>query len=481
MDKAGNHPFDRYAEFTDVEALKAISDRSLRKSVRVNTLKQSVEDFRSYASSKNWKLEQIPWCPEGFFIDREDRAEGIGKDLAHLLGRFYIQEAASMLPVALLDPKPGDKVLDMSAAPGSKTTQIGARTMGQGTIIANDMQEKRLWTLKNGLHRSGVANILIIKKVGQWYARHMTERFDKVLCDAPCTAQGTARKDSDALKYCSLENIEKMSRLQFALLESAIHSAKTGGTIVYSTCTLAPEENELLVNAVVERFAGQVEVVDPRTLSIAPEGYFEPAINDALRVQQKEPKQNPYIRLWPQTYDTEGFFCAVLKKVAPTRAIDHMDRIRFIEDEMPRSRRREIEAYLQDCFGTSFLRPDDQLYSRGEMLLVTNDATAHFMLPVADYSLGLPFGKALSNGRVLPSHEILTLRGEEATKQTTDLSEDDFAAIFDGRDATCDPALNSHVLMRYKGVTIGLGLAKEGRLKNNIPRWMIDSGERSHA
>lgn len=481
MSIRGLNAFDRYAPLTDLEALKAISALPLRKSIRVNTLKRSVEDFRGYASSRKWNLTPIPWCPEGFFLDRaeEDRDEAVGKDIAHLIGEFYIQEAASMLPVSLLDPQPGETILDMSAAPGSKTTQIAARMAGQGVILANDVQEKRLWTLKGALNRSGVTNAIVVKKVGQWYAKHMTERFDRVLCDAPCSAQGTVRKDSDALQYASLDNIGKMAHLQFSLLEAAVHATKVGGRIVYSTCTLAPEENETLVNDILRRYPSQLEVVDPRTLAIAPDGFWDPAVDDALRAQGDEGR-NPYLRLWPQTFDTEGFFCAVLRKTAPTKDPQTMDRVPFVEEEMSKRQRGEVEQFLTKYYGTSFLREGERIYVRGEHYVITNKDCAHANLPVADYALGLPFGKTLPEGRVMPAHEIVTLRGNEAALRLWDITEEDRKVLFEGRDIACDPALKGHIVLRLGDRCLGLGLAKEGRLKNNLPRWMIGAGERAH-
>lgn len=167
--------FDRYGGFTDLKALNEWSSKPLRKSVRVNTVKSSVEAFKTYAKQKKWSLTPVPWCPEAFYIERDNREDALGKDLLHLLGHIYMQEAASMLPPALLNAQPGDHILDMSSAPGSKTTQMGARMLGRGVIVANDVQEKRLWTLKSSLHRCGVYNNIVTKKVGQWFARHMTE------------------------------------------------------------------------------------------------------------------------------------------------------------------------------------------------------------------------------------------------------------------------------------------------------------------
>lgn len=469
--------FNRYGPFTDLQALNDFSARPLRKSVRVNTLKISVEEFLAYGKKKGWQLTPVPWCNEAFFIDRENREEALGRDELHLLGGFYMQESASMLPAELLQAEPGESVLDMSAAPGSKTTEIGAKMQGRGVILANDIQEKRLWTLKNAIHRSGVINVIVTKKVGQWFAKHMTERFDRVLCDAPCTAQGTVRKDSDALRYCSIESIEKMSRLQYQLLESAIHATKVGGRIVYSTCTLTPEENEGVILQMLERFPDQLDVVDPRTLNIAPDGYWDQAINDSIVVQKTLIADDrlpvPLIRLWPHTYDTEGFFSAVLRKTAPTKNVEPMDRVKFQEVELPRSRKNEIINMMNEHYGTGFVGDNERIFERGEMLLLSNEDVAHFPLPLQDYSLGIPFGKRLKDGRVLLDHEVATLRGHLATKHVFDVTDDELEKLLEAQDISCPEELHGHVIIRHNGKAIGIGLAKEGHLKNNLPRAMV--------
>ena len=517
------HPFDRYAPFTDIVALKEWSAKPLRKSVRVNTLKCSVERFREWAKEKGWKLEQVPWCREGFFVERSaaphpgplpmgegdqphslsprervrvrgDEREALGKDLLHLIGGFYIQEAASMLPVGLLDPQPGEAILDMSAAPGSKATQIAARMIhplplegrgqgegcARGVILANDIQEHRLWTLKSSLHRSGVTNVIVTKKVGQWFGKHMTERFDRVLCDAPCTAQGTVRKDSDALNYCGQENSEKMARLQVQLLEAAIHAAKVGGRIVYSTCTLTPEENEGVVGTILGKCEGKVEAVDVREgrmknqeLGIS----LETAMEDSRCVQQfLHPAPYtllPTLRLWPQTYDTEGFFCAVFQKIAPTRPVEPMWTVPFQEERLSGSRQKEIAAKLEDCYGTDFLGGGDILFKSGEQLFLTNADVASHHLPIQDYSAGIPFAKILNDGRVRVSHEIATLRGTRATKGIAAIHDDRLTFFLKGKDAPCAQELRGDILLLYKDFCIGRALAKNGVLKNNLPRWML--------
>lgn len=468
--------FDRYAGFIDLAALNEYSAQPLRKSLRVNTLKSTIEAVTRWGTEKGWKMAPVPWCPEAFFVDREDRTEALGRDLLHLVGHVYMQEAASMLPVALLQPEPGDAVLDMSAAPGSKTTQIAAELRGRGVVVANDVQEKRLWTLKSSLHRCGVPNVIVTKKVGQWFARHMTERFDRVLCDAPCTAQGTVRKDPDALSYCSMDNIVKMSRLQYQLLESAIHAATIGGRIVYSTCTLTPEENERVVRAMLDRFPGTVEIVDPRTLGIAPDGTWDRAIEDSLRVQHASGIAGdlPLLRLWPQTYDTEGFFCAVFRKTGPTRDVEKMEWRPFQERELRRKAVQQIAAQLESRYGAPFLDEHDRLFERGgDTLVLANDDVARFGLAVEDYALGMPFGKRLKDERILLDHEFATLRGHRAATNVLDTDDEQLALLLDAKDCDCPADLQGHVLLRYRGFCIGQGLARDGHLKNNLPRWMV--------
>ena len=470
------HPFDRYAGLTDVDALKAISDKPLRKSVRVNTLKMDVEEFVKRAKAKDWQLTPVPWCNDAFFLDRENREKAIGRDTLHLLGHFYMQEAASMLPVALLDPQPGETILDMSAAPGSKTTQVAARMKGSGVIVANDVQENRLWTLKSAMYRLGVTNAIVTKKVGQWFGKHMTERFDRVLCDAPCTAEGTSRKDSDALRYCSPENVRKMSTLQLQLLEAAVHACKVGGRIVYSTCTLTPEENEGTILGILQRFPDQLRVVDPRSLNITPEGFWDPAINDSLTVQKHlgADAQLPLIRLWPQTYDTEGFFSVVLEKVAPTRDVLPMDSVRFQEEELPKARQKDIGQTVASDYGVPlFDEEQERIFLRADQLMLSTLDVAKFRLPVQDYSLGLPFGKKLSDGRILLSHEMVTLRGNRATEQVLDIRDEDMEKLLGGQDVSCPPDVRGHMILRHDGIAVGHGLAKDGRLKNNLPRWIV--------
>lgn len=509
--------FSRYAPFTDLSALNASSAKPLRKSIRVNTLKCTVEEIKAWGKSKNWTLEPVPWCSEGFYIDRpspaaaglwpasrvdEPKREALGKDLLHLFGGFYMQEAASMLPVALLDPKPGDVILDMSAAPGSKTTQIADRMEGRGVLIANDVQEKRIWSLITNLQRSGVMNEVVTRKVGQWFAGNMTERFDRVLCDAPCTAQGTVRKDTDSLDYCSMDNIGKMAKLQRELLESAVHACKVGGRIVYSTCTLTPEENEEVVLSILNKFSTQLVVIDPREIQSgklkvqSDEGVkagFDRAIEDSIVVQKSLEKSGnfplssfnfPLLRLWPQTYDTEGFFCAVFEKRAPTRDRGNA-RTQNQPHQwsvLPKARVKEIAENLIDWYGMSFIREDEVLTEYKEQLSIMPRELLDFPLSVQPILGGLPFGKSTNHGLVRLSHEIATLRGLDAPKQVLVITESQMHEMMKGMNLSVtkpegmddgDVLLAVDFPVLGRNMIVGRGVLKAGIVMNRLPRDMV--------
>jgi len=528
------HPFDRYAHFTDIKALKEVSALPLRKSFRVNTLKSSTEEFMKWAKEKGWKIEPVQWCSEGFFVNasstpvlsegtkrpsrraqHDTKNEALGKDLLHQLGHTYMQEAASMLPIELLDPQPGEAVLDMAAAPGSKTTQIAARMACprhaeepgtilrdepslhsgspqddmpgvskhmdtppqhdtvEGVIVANDVQEKRLWTLKQALNRCGVTNAIVTKKKGEWFGKHMTERFDRVLCDAPCSAQGVLRKDPNALKYGSEKRIQKLAKNQINLLEAAVHAAKVGGRIVYSTCTLTPEENEGVVMRVLEKFEGKVSSCK---LQVA--GNLERAIEDSQLVQKNLQlatcNLQPFIRLWPQTYNTEGFFCAVLEKTARTREPIEFEMIPRQEKPLTPRRYRDIIKILEEHFGTSFLQEGDVLLQKADQLLLTTEEAKQFPLPVQDFALGLPFVKGIrDSAHIRLTHDLVTLRGRFAQKNVYDLSDEEAAEILAGKDIPCPEELRGDIILRSQGICIGPAFAKEGNLKNRLSRQLI--------
>ena len=225
----------------------AACQRPLRRSIRVNTLKISIDDFLTLVSPYNWQLTPVPWCAEGFWIERDDEdAVPLGSTAEHLSGLFYIQEASSMLPVAALfaEGNTPERVMDVAAAPGSKTTQIAARMGNHGAILANEFSASRVKVLHANISRCGIQNVALTHFDGRVFGAALPEAFDAILLDAPCSGEGVVRKDPDALKNWSVESNLEIAATQRELIDSAFHALRPGGTLVYSTCTLNRDENE---------------------------------------------------------------------------------------------------------------------------------------------------------------------------------------------------------------------------------------------
>ena len=235
--------------------------------------------------------EPVPWEPEGFYYDPETRP---GLHVYHEAGVYYLQEASAMAPVALLDPKPGERVCDLCAAPGGKTTQIAGRMLGQGFLVCNEINPKRAKILSRNIERMGVANALVTNEHPETLASRFPGFFDRVLVDAPCSGEGMFRKEEAAVTDWSQETVQMCARRQWEILDSAARLVRPGGRLVYSTCTFAPEEDEETVAAFLEAH---------------PEFTPEP-----VEAPWFVPGENASYRMWPHKLLGEGHFAAVLRK-----------------------------------------------------------------------------------------------------------------------------------------------------------------------
>jgi len=242
----------------------------------------------------------------------------LGRALEHLLGYYYIQELASMLPVIALSPKKNEIILDLCSAPGSKTTQLAAKMENTGTIIANEVSMGRLKILASNLERCGVTNTIITRKDGVAFCKRIKKfnpelKFDKILVDAPCSGEGTLRSSPKTYSMWNIKTVKSLSRLQKQLLKEALEILKPNGELIYSTCTHSPEENEEVVDFILnlEEFKDKIKI----------EKIFLP---EELKPRQglKKWQDKEYLedvkhscRIYPQDNNTEGFFLVKLKKV----------------------------------------------------------------------------------------------------------------------------------------------------------------------
>lgn len=296
---------ERYEKLTDWEAFKNISLSFLRRSIRVNTLKISIEECKKRLE-KNWKLTQIAWCKEGFWVEHKEGRRDIGNTIEHQLGYYYVQEAASMIPPIVLDPKPNEIILDMCAAPGSKSSQIAQYMQNKGILIANDYQYIRLQPLGINLQRMGITNSIITLMEGRFF-KNANIRFDKILVDAPCSGTGTIRKSLKTLAIWNPDVIRRLAGQQRQLIDTAFSILKEDGTLVYSTCSLEPEEDEAVIDFLLSKYENaKTEEIRLNVKRSNPILEFE-----GNRYSKEIEK---CLRIWPQDNDTEGFFVAKIRK-----------------------------------------------------------------------------------------------------------------------------------------------------------------------
>ena len=236
--------------------------------------------------------EPVPWEPLGYYYAPEARP---GLHVFHEAGVYYLQEASAMAPVALLEPQPGEKICDLCAAPGGKSTQIAGRLSGRGMLLCNEVSPKREKILSRNIERLGVANAVVTNETPAVLAQRFPAFFDRVLVDAPCSGEGMFRKEEAAITDWSPETVQMCARRQGEILDCAAKMVKPGGRLVYSTCTFAPQEDEEAVEAFLENH---------------PEFVPEPV--EAPWFQESGPAM---YRMWPHKLLGEGHFAAVLRRM----------------------------------------------------------------------------------------------------------------------------------------------------------------------
>ena len=271
--------------------LGAEYDAFLKSLERPRAVALRFNPMKGAAPALPFVCESVPWEPMGYYYDPEARP---GLHPYHEAGLYYLQEASAMSAVALLDPQPGERVCDLCAAPGGKTTQIAGRMGGEGFLLCNEINPKRAKILSRNVERMGVANALVTNEHPQRLAERLPGYFDRVLIDAPCSGEGMFRKEEAAVTDWSPETVEMCARRQAEILDSGALLVRPGGRLVYSTCTFAPQENEEAVAAFLERHPEfEAESVSVPWFTPAGQGQF---------------------RMWPHRLLGEGHFGAVLHR-----------------------------------------------------------------------------------------------------------------------------------------------------------------------
>ncbi len=439
-------------------------DQQLPHTIRFNNLKGEQNQLRSFLDEQGFRSETFPGFSDIFRLEYQPYP--IGKSLSHFLGHFYIQDIASMLPPRILDPQQGEIILDMSAAPGSKTTQMAVMMRNSGMILANDIVQKRLRALINNLQRMGILNTAVVKNYGESFGNQYFEVFDKILLDPACSGLGTLHKNPEVLSWWTPNHCVRLAAMQRSLIISAFKALKPGGTLVYSTCTLAPDENEEIIDFALREFPVELEPFE------IPELITRPGLT-SFNGKTYDSRLNLTRRLYPFENQTEGFFLARLKKTgkigssSPPRLRKPLN-LNYISDQ-----KSPVKKYL-DYFAEHFEIPRKafasfRYYIKKDITAVST-ALAQFTFRSRPVKSGLTVGRTMTQIGKLTT-EGVHLMGSEIRKNIIDLENAGLLEDFvNRRDLTIDSEGRNQIVLTYKHLPVGYGLVQDGQLKSQFPK-----------
>ena len=413
----------------DFPAFLASYENPPYKALRVNTLKIPTEEFLTVSP---FALEQVPWQKSGFFV----REEKPGADVYHFAGLFYMQEPSAMCAAPLLEVKRGERVLDLCAAPGGKTTQLAAEMRGEGVLIANEIDFARAKILSQNIERLGVTNCAVTKASPAHLSKHFPAYFDKILVDAPCSGEGMFKKEPEAIAHWSLNNVAACAARQREILDEAAKMLSVGGKLVYSTCTFSEEEDEWQIEEFLKS---------------------HPAF-ELLKMT----------KLLPHKVRGEGHFAALLLKREGERRETPVGlstpRGRFHHADADRAERAYRE-FADDFFKT---QPTDKVLVQGpRVLLVPQEMPDLDPTALVSLRLGVELGEW--DGKLFkPAHALCMAFGERARRKV-ELSREDAKKYLRGETVTANLP-NGWAAVCVEQFPLGLGKVVNGIVKNHLPK-----------
>ena len=485
-------PLERYRELIDdwyafAEALSKPEPTTLR----INRLRATVPEVRAALEAEGFTLEDLPDQPDILRVLEGPRS--VSDTWGHWAGDFYIQQASTAVAVGLLDPQPGERVLDLCAAPGGKTTHIAESMQGTGEVVAVEVNDGRIRALLGNIYRLGITNIAVVEGDGRILPTEA--QFDRVLADVPCSAQGTWRKKAGHLPPRHRNFIKQTTRAQENLLRRAIELTRPGGVILYVTCTFDPAENESVVSRVLADPPAPIDI-EPIELPI-------PHVRGVTEFdgQSFDARLSGAVRLYPHHLDSGGLFICRLRRLeagdsdvsqgeaatevaagpsgdnlaAESPATENLAGWSAPPEADPAIVSRALDV-LESHYGVEPARFDGlHWFERGDALWVHGFDE----WPIDDWApgrhwrlitLGLRAADLGGDGPPRPTNDLLQWLDSAITRNRIDLDATQWCDLFDGREVRIDDIERGHVALVFDGHVAGWGFVRDHRLQHHIPR-----------
>lgn len=422
---------ERIAEILPKEELDSFLDsykEERQYGLRFNPIKMDEETFLQACS--DLELEKIPWAKEGYFYQPSTQP---GKKVLHEAGAYYIQEPSAMAVVEMLDPKPGECILDLCAAPGGKSTQIGGRMMGQGLLVSNEIISSRCKILSQNIERMGISNCIVTNESSDKLAVIFPAFFDRIVVDAPCSGEGMFRKEPEALAQWSEENIALCAKRQEEILENAAGMLKPGGILVYSTCTFAREEDE----ECIEKFLAE---------------------HEAFTLLEMR-------RFWPHRHRGEGHFMAKLQKRGDCQPFQNAEKGMLGDKRLM----KEVQEFLEKELAIPAAKLQGRLITFGEQV---------YLLPHGfDRMKGLKIERpglhlaSMKKNRLEPAHALAMASSLFSCEKKIEVSSKLAGAFIRGESLQIDnQEIKGWNVLTTNGCSIGFTKVSNGTLKNHYPK-----------
>jgi NOL1/NOP2/sun family putative RNA methylase len=439
-----------------------VQNGTARAGLRLNTLKTSRGQIPDHLAGQ---LSPLPWTPSGYEITA---GEFSGQNSFHAAGLYYLQEPSAMVPAVILDPQPGEKVLDLCAAPGGKTTQILSEMGNQGLVLANDPNPGRVKALELNINRWGCRNALITCETPRRLAEHFGALFDRVLVDAPCSGEGTFRSHPSEIRKWSSKFSVRCAALQDEILWYAGRLVKPGGKLVYSTCTFNQLENEGTVSRFLDK--NHEFSLEPVSQKVG--------LSPGIPLLGETAELTRAVRIWPHLAPGEGHFAALLSK-SFRAACEKPDR-----KAITASPRRAAPSSYGDFFQSTLadsacrlgLQPDNpslQMFGN-RLYLVPEDSPSLAGLKVQSWGWWIG---TLQNERFVPSPALAAGLGAEQVQKVLEFSIDDpeLQSYLRGSpfsDSEGDLPDQGWVLVTVASFSLGWGKQHQGKIKSYLPTWL---------